>query len=85
MVGRKLFGFVPVGSWFERAEGLRTKAFSTSEELGYGGLCPHPLKGLGRWSIKSNSLKEDIEGRKPAKTLAGPVVDQIKDPVKLRL
>ena len=39
----------------------------------------------GRWSIKSNSLKEDIEGRKPAKTLAGPVVDQIKDPVKLRL
>ncbi len=43
------------------------------------------LLALGRWSIKSNSLKEDIEGRKPAKTLAGPVVDQIKDPVKLRL
>ena len=38
----------------------------------------------GRLSNKSNSLKEDIEGRKPAETLAGPVVDQIKGSVKLR-
>ena len=42
-------------------------------------------KVLGRLSSKSNSLKEDIEGRKPAETFAGPVVDQIKDSVKLRL
>ena len=58
------------GPWFRR---------------GYGGPCPHPLKGLGRLSSKSNSLKEDIEGRKPVKTLAGSVVDQIQDPVKLLL
>ena len=36
-------------------------------------------------SSKRNSLKEDIEGRKPVKTLAGSVVDQIQDPVKLLL
>ena len=52
---------------------------------GDGGRCPHLLKGFGRLSSKSNSLKEDIEGRKPAETFAGPVVDQIKDSVKLRL
>ena len=39
----------------------------------------------GRLSSKSNSRKEDIEGRKPAETFARPVVDQIKDSVKLRL
>ena len=46
MAGRRLFGFVPIGSWFGRAEGLRTKAFFPSEELGCGGLCPHPLRKL---------------------------------------
>ena len=40
---------------------------------------------FGRLSSKRNSLKEDIEGRKPVKTLAGSVVDQIQDPVKLLL
>ena len=65
MVGRRLFGFVPVGSWFGRAEGLRTKAFFPSEELGCGGLCPHPPRNLrflgtsfccrlfGRWALLS--------------------------------
>ena len=34
--------------WFlvRAGEGLRTKAFFPSEELGYGGLCPHPLRKL---------------------------------------
>ena len=43
------------------------------------------LKGLGRLSSKCNSLEEDIERRAPVETLAGPVVDQIKDALKLRL
>ena len=46
MVGRRLFGFVPVGSWFGRAEGLRTKRSSPTKELGHGGLCPRPLRKL---------------------------------------
>ena len=43
------------------------------------------LKGLGRLSSKCNSLEEDIERRAPVETFAGPVVDQIKDALKLRL
>ena len=38
-----------------------------------------------RLSSKCNSLEEDIERRAPVETLAGPVVDQIKDALKLRL
>ena len=40
---------------------------------------------VGRLSSKCNSLEEDLERRAPAKPLAGPVVDQIKDALKLRL
>ena len=36
-------------------------------------------------SSKCNSLEEDIERRAPVESLAGPVVDQIKDALKLRL
>ena len=43
------------------------------------------LKGLGRLSSKCNSLEEDIERRAPVESLARPVVDQIKDALKLRL
>ena len=39
----------------------------------------------GRLSSKCNSLEEDIERRAPVETFAGPVVDQIKDALKLRL
>ena len=39
----------------------------------------------GRLSSKCNSLEEDIERRAPVESLAGPVVDQIKDALKLRL
>ena len=39
----------------------------------------------GRLSSKCNCLEEDIERRAPAKTLARPAVDQIKDALKLRL
>ena len=39
----------------------------------------------GRLSSKCNSLEEDIERRAPVEPLAGPVVDQIKDALKLRL
>ena len=42
-------------------------------------------KGLGRLSSKCNSLEEDIERRAPVETFAGPVVDQIKDALKLCL
>ena len=38
-----------------------------------------------RLSSKCNSLEEDLERRAPVESLAGPVVDQIKDALKLRL
>ena len=38
-----------------------------------------------RLSSKCNSLEEDLERRAPAKPLAGPVVDQIQNALKLRL
>ena len=38
-----------------------------------------------RLSSKCNSLEEDIERRAPVESLARPVVDQIKDALKLRL
>ena len=48
--------------------------------------CDSPAKiDVGRLSSKYNSLEEDIERRTPAKTLAWPAVDQIKDALKLRL
>ena len=58
--------------------------------MGRRGRCrPSPKKGipkgLGRLSSKCNSLEEDIERRAPVETFAGPVVDQIKDALKLRL
>ena len=44
-VGGKKRRVTPLGIWFGRA-GRRTRLFSTLKELGYGGLCPHPLRKL---------------------------------------
>ena len=59
-------------------------------EIGYQFNAPPTYKDAsgeaqGRLSSKCNSLEEDIERRAPVETFAGPVVDQIKDALKLRL
>ena len=70
--GKACFSFYPFRAGFPTGGATADSARTRSRDL-------------GRLSSKSNSLKEDIEGRKPAETFAGPVVDQIKDSVKLRL
>ena len=73
--------FVPSGA-VERADGgLGAGETETMAAVSQKGI----LKGLGRLSSKCNSLEEDIERSAPAKTLARPAVDQIKDALKLRL
>ena len=68
---------------------LPPAAFGGTGRREDGGDGPVPQKGipkgLDRLSSKCNSLEEDIERRAPVESLARPVVDQIKDALKLRL